>query len=118
MNKYNTKFIKDYIEQNQQDIDYVECGMKEDWRWTAEIVFSAGKLDDDYDWESDSINVAGITGSTWATPVMLVHFKDGFEKAIPCYFDDGVKTPSSQIAQQKAFAAMTFGSPLFNEMEE
>lgn len=34
MNKYDTKFIKNYIEKHKGEIDCVFCGMEEDWDWT------------------------------------------------------------------------------------
>lgn len=64
MKNYNTAFIKEYIEEHRDEIESVDCGMKEDWNWTADTVFSDGELDHSYNWNSESINVAGISGST------------------------------------------------------
>lgn len=109
MNKYDTAFIKSYIEEHKNEILEVSCGMKEDWFWTAKTVYSNGVLLDLYDWSKKSIEVAGIDGSTWATPVMEVTFNDGRTELVPCFFYDDRKAPVWQIAQQKAFAAMTGG---------
>lgn len=107
MKKYSTNAIKKYIEEHRRDIDYVDCGMREDWSWTAEIVFENDKFSENYDWDNDNISVAGISGSTWATPVMNVHFKDGNAEIVDCYIDDMDRVDKSQIIQQKMFAQMT-----------
>ncbi len=109
MKKYNTCFIKNYIEEHKEEIETVTCGMREDWGWTAETIFEDGELSTDYNWESEHISVAGISGSTWATPVMRVEFKDGREEVVDCYEDDGEKASQSQIAQQMAFSRATGG---------
>lgn len=109
MNKYDTAFIKSYIEEHKNEISEVSCGMREDWFWTAETVYSDEALLDKYDWSGKSINVAGIDGSTWATPTMEVAFKDGRIELVPCFFDDGDKAPDEKVAQQKAFVEMTGG---------
>lgn len=83
--------------------------MREDWSWTAETVFENGELSSDYDWDKGTISVAGISGSTWATPVMEVEFKDGRTEIVECYEDDSERTSQSQIAHQMAFARATGG---------
>ncbi len=89
MNRYDTDFIKSYIMEHQEEIEFVFCGMKENWLWTADEVYSDGEFIKEYDWSSKSIKVAGITGSAWATPVMEVTYKSGKSEIIPCFFDDG-----------------------------
>lgn len=39
MKKYDTNFIKSYIEKHKAEIETVSCGMREDWSLTAETVF-------------------------------------------------------------------------------
>lgn len=99
MKKYDTAFIKEYIEGRKNEIESVSCGMKEDWSWTAETVFSNSEFEPGYDWGSKSINVAGISGSTWATPVMEVLFNDGRTEIVDCFFDDGNVAPPNQTAE-------------------
>lgn len=106
---YDTQFIKKYIQEHKDEIESVDCGMKEDWNWTAETVFSDGKLHSCYKWDSKSINVAGISGSTWATPIMLVLFKDGRTEIVGCFLDDGSIAPPYQIAEQMDFVRNTGG---------
>lgn len=109
MKKYNANFIKNYIEQHKEEIIRVHCGMREDWSWTAETIFENGELSSDYDWNKETISVAGISGSTWATPVMEVEFKEGRTEIVNCYEDDGERESQSQISQQKTFARATGG---------
>ncbi|MDE6957599.1 MAG: hypothetical protein K2O96_05835 [Lachnospiraceae bacterium] len=109
MKKYNTNFIKSCIEEHKAEIKTVTCGMREDWNWTAETIFENGELSYGYDWSEEHISVAGISGSTWATPVMEVEFKDGRTEIVNCYEDDGERASQSQISQQKAFARATGG---------
>lgn len=113
MKKYDTAFIKKYIKEREDKIEFVVCGMKEDWNWTAETVFQDGDFEREYDWDSKSIVVAGIPGSTWATPIMEVTFKDGRTEIVPCYFDDGNIASPAQIAEQMKFTAMTGGRPIY-----
>lgn len=110
MNKYSTGFIKQYILNNITEISKVNCGMKEDWHWTCDTVWDIHNgFDDDYDWDSDYIEVAGITGSIWATPVMEVYFNDGRTEIVPCFVDDGIVERLSKIEQCKMFAKITGG---------
>lgn len=109
MKKYNTVFIKNYIEEHKGEIESVQCGMREDWNWTAETVFENGQYSMDYDWNSENISVAGISGSTWATPIMEILFKDGRREILDCYKDDEEQEDASYIARQKAFARATGG---------
>ena len=107
MKNYSAKFIKEYIEKNKDLIDYVECGMREDWSWTAETIFE----DNEYTQElaRDPISIAGISGSTWATPIMKVSFKDGRTEIVNCYEDDGERGNEYRITQQKMYAGLTGG---------
>lgn len=109
MKNYNAAFIKNYIENHKEEIGTVTCGMREDWSWTAETVFENGEISSDYDWSKEHISVAGICGSTWATPVMEVEFNDGRTEIVDCYEDDGERASQSQIARQMDFARATGG---------
>ena len=109
MKHYNTKFIREYIEQHKEQIESVECFMREDWSWTCDTVFKDGEFCKGFDWKGKYLEVAGITGSTWATPTMEVEFKDGRTEIIECWIDDGERVSERQIMEQKAFAAATGG---------
>ena len=88
MKHYNAKFIKEYIEDYNEQIDRVDCFMREDWSRTCDTVFKNGEFCKGFDWKSNYLEVAGITGSTWATPTMEVAFKDGRTEMIECCFSD------------------------------
>lgn len=109
MKKYDTNFIKSYIDERKEEIKSVSCGMREDWSWTEGTVFEDGEFYSKYNWNEEHISVAGIAGSTWATPVMRVEFKDGRTEIVDCYVDNGEQVSKSQIAEQKAFARATGG---------
>ncbi len=89
MKHYNKKFIREYIENHKEQIESVECFMREDWSWTCDTVFKDGEFCKGFDWKGKYLEVAGITGSTWATPTMEVEFKDGRTEIIECWIDDG-----------------------------
>lgn len=107
MKNYSTKIIREYIEKNKELIEEVGCGMREDWSWTAETVFEDG--DYTIDLNRDSVSIAGIGGSTWATPIMEIIFKDGRTEIVPCYEDDGKREDEQRVIQQKIFAKSTGG---------
>ena len=109
MKKYNTNFIKSYIEEHKKEIKSVSCGMREDWSWTEGTVFDDGEFSFGYNWNEEHITVAEISGSTWATPVMKVEFKDGRTEIVDCYVDDGETVSQTRIAEQMAFARATGG---------
>lgn len=111
MKYYNAKFIKDFIEKRKDDIKVVEVGMSEDWSWTAKTIFNEKEgFSYPLDLRKDNkIEIAGINGSTWATPVMRVIYKDEHIEIVECWEDDGNITSEIEINKQKAFAALTGG---------
>lgn len=78
--EYDFKNIEKYIQMHSDVINTVYLGMKEDWWWTAEAVYEDGKVLVDF--SDENLEIAGISGSYWATPLMEVSFKDGSEKNI------------------------------------
>jgi hypothetical protein len=108
MKYYDAQLIKNYIEENKESVVSVTCGMREDWGWTAEEVYSDN---DGYlqALSEKTVGIAGIKGSTWATPVMEIETKDGKTMIENCYFDDGESTDSNLVRQQKIFAGITGG---------
>lgn len=78
MKYYDFKNISKYIKMRSDLIESVMLGMHEDWCWTAEIVYEEGHFTKELD--KEGICIAGIEGSTWATPYMEVIFKDGTEE--------------------------------------
>lgn len=107
MKHYSTQIIREFTETHKNDIDTVECGMREDWSWTAETVYSNG--DYDIDMNGTSVTIAGIDGSYWATPIMEVTYKDGRREIVDCYLSDNDTASSEEISRMKQTAIMTGG---------
>ncbi len=77
MKKYDFKSVQKYIQAHSDYIDEVYLGMQEDWFWTAEPVYENNKFTLELD-KADLL-IGGLSGSSWATPVMVIIFKDGTE---------------------------------------
>lgn len=84
--KYDYKKAKMLIEKEKKNIKEALLGMREDWFWTAEIVFE----DDKYviDLEQKNLTIAGIDGSFWATPVLEITYKDDTTKTEFCGMEE------------------------------
>lgn len=86
MKRYDFNVVMSFLENNDASlIETIEIGMIEDWGWTSETVFEGGKLLDEY---PQTPVIAGISGSSWATPTMVVTYADGEEFVCPCH-DNG-----------------------------
>lgn len=110
MKTYDFNRAKAIIEEHKDSIISATLGMHEDWFWTAETIWedhsfkkhlpdNADDIHNEYlqkrrDGMSllsveankyDSILIAGIYGSGWATPTLQLRFRDGSDKMIPCY---------------------------------
>ena len=114
MKYYSAKIIKEFLELYKDEIESISLGMEEDWSWTSETYYVEPQNDwnnslDNLDLSDGIVCIAGITGSTWATPVMEYRLKDGTRGCIDCYYDDMRVHDESQIAMQKAFALGTGG---------
>lgn len=81
-NAYDFKLIKSCIDGFQQLIDTASIGMLEDWFWTAETVFEDGAYRCDI--LAEGYKPAGIEGSPWASPILLLRYKDGTEAIFDC----------------------------------
>lgn len=109
MKKYNAKLIRDFVEANKIGIKTVHLGMKEDWRWTNDLLYDADNGGYQFDLCKRDIMVQGIHGSLWATPVMAVCFTDGKAEVLPCYNDDTEEASEEEKARGRAFALATGG---------
>ena len=103
MRNYDYQKAKEYIAANADQIEAALMGMHEDWFWTAETVFSEGEFKKDLD-DAD-LTLGGINGSRWATPVLEVLFKDGHEKTIDCFVQEGEQTAPPDDLALGAFSA-------------
>ena len=90
--KYDFKKAKDLIEAERENIANAYLGMH--CYWTADTVLEDGE----YVVDLDTVEkIAGIAGSTWATPTLKIIYKDGNSKMVPCH-DDGQTDPSAKTA--------------------
>lgn len=80
--KYDYASAKKMIQMRSDVISSAHLGMEEDWFWTAIPVYGNGKFEVDLDKEPE---IAGIRGSSWATPTLYLAYKDGQEEMIPCF---------------------------------
>ncbi len=107
MKYYDALKAREYIKAREQEIDSADLGMQEDWSWTAETIFENGMFM--VELEEKEIEVAGITGSYWATPVLHVSYKDGKSETIPCFFEDSDSVSPEKIREMKFIAEATGG---------
>lgn len=115
MKNYDFSKAKQLIEENKENLESASLGMHEDWFWTAETIWENGnytrellsteeanQINEKYIEKRkngmsvlseeanqyDNIMIAGIYGSTWATPTLQLQFNDGTERMVPCYAGD------------------------------
>lgn len=105
--KYDFKKAKEIILERKERIDYASLGMQEDWFWTTETVFKNGEFQINLDTVK---TIAGISGSSWATPILSIEYKDGSSEIFDCYIEDNPKNyRMDNIDQQIAFCKATGG---------
>ena len=85
MDKYSKKKIEAFVEKVKDKAVNVYVGMREDWYWTSEEVWNKeqGWMECWNTEEGDDIELAGIKGSTWATP--YAEADDGSELLVSTY---------------------------------
>lgn len=70
MRKFDYKKIEKIIAENKDGLKEASIGMFEDFFWTAEIIWENGK------YIEDIYSFSHLQESYWATPVILLRFKD------------------------------------------
>jgi hypothetical protein len=80
--KYDYELAKRLIQMKSDVLSTAQLGMEEDWFWTAETVYENGQFQIDLTEEPE---IAGISGSGWATPTILLTYKDGRQEFVDCY---------------------------------
>lgn len=86
MKNYDYAKAKRFIEAHKSEIKCASMGMDEDWFWTAETVFEDGEYRQNLD--DTELELGGINGSSWATPILEVEYKDGTIEKYNCYVGD------------------------------
>lgn len=103
MKYYDFKRAKKIIEENVPNLEYAKMGTKQDWYWTAEMVFENGVLRNDFyqngidgvgeETSFDGlVKLGGIAGSDWDTPILVLGFKDGSEEEMPIWTETKPET--------------------------
>ena len=87
MKHYDFNKAKELIAKNIADLESASLGMHEDWGWTSETIWKNGKYTPEFlqSIEDGDCYIAGINGSSWATPTLELIFKNGDEKMIECH---------------------------------
>lgn len=80
--RYDYELAQRMIQMKSDALSEALMGMEEDWFWTAETVYEGGKFTIDI---SEEPEIGGISSSHWATPAMLLKYKDGREEFVDCY---------------------------------
>jgi len=87
MRKYDYKKAKKIIEDyKNKGLKEAFLGMQEDWSLTAETIWKNGKYYVNLD--KKNLEICGINGSLWATPILVLEFKDGTYKKLLCYKEE------------------------------
>ena len=89
MKKYDFKSVEKYIQKHSDYISEVTLGMKEDWYWTATTIYENDRFE--IELSKKDLTVGGISSSSWATPTMMIVFKDGREIWKDCYTGESDK---------------------------
>ena len=91
MKMYCTQTIKSTIADEGDSIRRIEVGMMEDWFSTAATVYEGSTTACEAilyaSLDGKAITVVGIVGSKWATPVMVITYRDGALKILSCFFE-------------------------------
>lgn len=109
MSEYNYKLAKKTIQMYSDLLESAELGMAEDWYWTAETIYEDKSFTLDLDSEP---LIGGISWSSWATPTLLLTFKDGTENFIDCY--NGCVEPDKKPV---AFSLGVLSSPCQEDVD-
>lgn len=85
MRKYNYKKAKKLIEENSDIAIEAYLGMKEDWHFTAESIWTKEEgYNKEYQLDNPDEKIAGINQSNWATPILRLYFEEDYFKDYIC----------------------------------
>lgn len=100
MKKYDFAKARDLIEAEKEILAEAMLGMHEDWYWTAETVWENGKYAVNL---ATVAEIAGLCGSSWATPVIKLIYNDGKERFLECYKGESSGTKPDFLELWRAF---------------
>jgi hypothetical protein len=86
MKHYDYNKAKELIKEYKKNKGLIRAclGMAEDWYWTAEDIWLDGKYVTRL---NDKTQIAGISKSYWATPVLQLETDDNLVIKIDCYYE-------------------------------
>jgi hypothetical protein len=73
--------VKDFIETNKQQLDWVEVGLAEDWGHTSGTVW------DEEEGYIPRDETTVYASSRWATPSVYAEYKDGTDETFECWIE-------------------------------
>ena len=83
MKYYDYKKAKSIIKENKsKGLVEASLGIKEDWYWTGETIWIDGKYTNKL---KEDTKIAGINGSSWATPIIELFYSDETKITLNCY---------------------------------
>ena len=107
MKKYDFEKMKQLVKDNAANgLDYMEAGMAEDWNLTTEEFWDK---EEGFSGPPERGLIAGISGSSWATPVVKMYFEDGSTIVEECYTQHESNATDKEIQEMKQFAKATGG---------
>lgn len=112
MRKYDFAKAREIIGKHAATLEKATLGMAEDWWWTGEVVWEAGTFVKDL---KPGLEIAGIDGSSWATPAIKLDFKDGTTKFHPCH-DGGKSEDPTKL--QRLVTEGVFSGPTQNGLPQ
>lgn len=126
MKNYNFDLAKEIIKTlDDLGVLYsASLGMHEDWFWTGQEIWVNGKYENEYKSNEEAkvilkeyykareeglsvintegmkkyqcVLVGGLSGSSWATPVIEVEMKDGSKQTFNCYYVEGKENETAE----------------------
>lgn len=83
MKEYDFNLAKKIIDKftSLTEVEGAYMGMHEDWFWTADSVYENGEYQEPFRKQM----IAGIDGSSWATPVIQIELNNGETHVFNCY---------------------------------
>lgn len=88
--EYDFKKAKKLIEEKKNEIESASLGMAGDWSWTAETVWTK---EEGFVIDLDTVKtIAGISGSSWATPTLQMEYKNENILSVHCFTGESTST--------------------------
>lgn len=114
MRMYNYQLAKQIVN-STSGLESASLAIKEDYCWTAETIWENGQWLFNMD---EKPKIAGIKGSFWGTPVIILNFYNGDEKIYYCFEGESDVDDLTRMEQQMFWANGPISGPSQNQMDE